>query len=171
VTDTNTPSLPSPDPQYKDTVTFNKKNLTIASLAVVVVVLIIIIVIVSLSSGDSNTIIEKSKDKVVSTDPSLKTIPPQTSPVVTNKYDDYLNHVLNNSGQANTWTKSQLIEFGDLVCGALDNGNTVSQVVLVLNNYAETNSDIELFAAVLYASINNICPQYISQLNTYINNA
>lgn len=97
------------------------------------------------------------------------TVPVQVPTKSTNKYDDYMDHVLNNSGQANSsWTKSQLIEFGDLVCGALDNRSSVRDVVNLMNQYAVTSSDTELFVSVLVGAVMNLCPEYQYDLESYI---
>lgn len=152
------PHPPSP-PEKKETVTFNKKNLAIAFLAVSIFILILAIVIPSSNSSSS-----------VTTDAPAPVItnPPYTPPAQ-NKYDQYMDHVLNNSGQANTWSKADVIEFGDLVCGALDNGNSVRQVVNLLEGYAKSSSDVEFFASVAFGAITYICPEYKSDLDYYLN--
>ena len=147
-----------PSPKDKDTVTFNKKNLAIAFLALALAILFIVILV----PGDNTS-------SPVATATPVATEPPITAAPV-NKYDQYMDHVYNNSGQANTWTKAQLIEFGDLVCGALDNGTTIPQVVNLLEGYAKTSSDVELFASVVYGSITYICPEYKYALNEYLAN-
>jgi len=147
-----------PSPKDKDTVTFNKKNLAIAFLAVAIAILAIVIIV----PGD------KSSSPATTAAP-IVTNPPVTAPPV-NKYDQYMNHVYNNSGQANTWTKAQLIEFGDLVCNALDNGTSIPRIVSLLEGYAKTNSDIELFASVAFGSITYICPEYKYALDEYLAN-
>lgn len=152
------PHPPSP-PEKKDTVTFNKKNLAIAFLAVSIIILIIAIAV----PGD------KSSSPVSTNAPApVVTNPPITAPPA-NKYDQYMDHVLNNSGQANTWSKADVIEFGDLVCQALDNGNSVRQVVNLLEGYAKTNSDVEFFASVAFGAITYICPEYTTALDAYLN--
>ena len=147
-------------PEKKDTVTFNKKNLAIAFLAVALFVLFIVLII----PGDKSS-------APVTTDAPAQTNPPYTVPVTqaVNKYDQYMDHVLNNSGQANTWSKADVIEFGDLVCQALDNGNSVRSVASLLNGYAKTTSDVEFFASVMFGSIKFLCPEYVSDLNYYLN--
>lgn len=148
-----------PSPKDKDTVTFNKKNLAIAFLAVAIAILVIVIA----ASGSNSS-------SPATTAAPIVTNPPITAAPATNKYDDYMNHVYNNSGQANTWTKAQLIEFGDLVCQALDQGTAIPRVVNLLSSYAKTTSDMELFASVLYGSITYICPEYKYALNEYLAN-
>ena len=60
----------------------------------------------------------------------LVTIPPttaaQSEPVEQNKYDKYLDFVLDNSGQAREWKESDLIETATLVCGAFDGGASLA---------------------------------------------
>lgn len=96
------------------------------------------------------------------------------APVITaapvNKYDQYYEHVLNNSGQANSMAKSRVIEFGDLVCQALDGGNSIAAVVNVVANASGTTSDMELGAAVIYGAITYLCPEYDSMLRAYLSN-
>lgn len=87
---------------------------------------------------------------------------------VTNKYDDYYAHVLKNSGQANTEPKADIIELGDLVCQSLDNNNSVRSVVTLLDDYAESTSDRELYAAIITGSIMYLCPEYSSDLQNYL---
>jgi hypothetical protein len=160
MTDFNPPSPPL-SPEKKDTVTLSKKNLAIAFFAAAFVLLFIVLAIPSSNSDDKSSVATDSIP--VATQP-----PVQTSPV--NKYDDYVNYVLNNSGKANTWSRADVIEFGDLVCQSLDNGNSIRSVVNLLNGYANSNSDAELFASVMIGSINNLCPEYKTDLNYYLNN-
>lgn len=149
---------PAPQPEKKETITFNKKNLAIAFLIVSIVVLILAIAI----PGDSN-----SSPATTAVSAPVVTNPPYTPPAE-NKYDQYMDHVLNNSGQANTWSKADVIEFGDLVCQALDKGNSIPSVVNLLEGYAKTNSDVEFFASVVFGSITYVCPEYKYQLNEYL---
>ena len=159
MSDLNIP--PAPQPEKKDTVTFNKKNLAIAFLALSLFVLFIVLII----PGDNS-----SAPKTTNAPAPVVTNPPITAAPVTNKYDDYMNHVLNNSGQANSWSKADVIEFGDLVCAALDKGNSISSVVNLLQGYAKSNSDIEFFASVAFGAITYICPEYKADLDAYLAN-
>jgi len=152
------PHPPAPQPEKKETITFNKKNLAIAFLVVSIVILILAIAI----PGDKDT----SPATTAAPAPVI-TNPPYTPPAE-NKYDQYMNHVLNNSGQANTWSKADVIEFGDLVCQALDKGNTIPSVVNLLESYTKTDSDVEFFASVVYGAINYVCPEYKYALNEYL---
>ena len=95
------------------------------------------------------------------------TAAPYVAPV-TNKYDDYYAHVLQNSGQANSEPKSDVIEFGDLVCQALDSGRSVQYVVTLLNGYADSISDQELYAAIITGAILYLCSEYNGQLQNYL---
>ena len=150
---------PAPQPNKKETITLNKKNLAIAFFAVAFFFLLIVILL----PGD------KSSSPATTAAP-IVTNPPITAAPVVNKYDQYMDHVLNNSGKANTWSKAQLIEFGDLVCQALDDGSSVRQVVNLMSSYAQNDSDIELFASVTFGAITYICPEYDSQLQAYLGN-
>jgi hypothetical protein len=152
------PHPPSPQPEKKDTVTFNKKNLAIAFLAVAIAFLAIIL----LASGSSST----SPD---TTEAPALTAPPVTAPPV-NKYDAYVEHVYNNSGQANSMTRGKLIEYGDIICEALDNGNSIPWIVNYLSNASTGQSDTELYASIIYGAITYICDEYKPALNEYLAN-
>jgi hypothetical protein len=154
MTELNPPSLP--EGNKKDTITFNKKNLSLAFSIVALVILVIILIAGSESSDDSSS----TKDTVAQQ--------PAPSPA-TNKYDDYMDHVLNNSGKANSWSKSDIIEFGDLVCQALDEGNSIRAVVNLLNSYASTTSDVEFFASIMTGAVIHICPEYKPAMSAYLN--
>lgn len=105
----------------------------------------------------------------------VKEVPQTTlapAPVVvpsSNKYEKYVEFVKSNSGQANSYTDSQLIETGDLVCNALDAGNQMSRITDILQNNAQNQSDLELYAAVMYGAIQHICPEYMDALRSYLN--
>jgi NADPH-dependent glutamate synthase beta subunit-like oxidoreductase len=157
MTELNPPSLPS-SPEKKDTVTFNKKNIIISTLVAVLAVVIFAIAVSGNSSDEVNT------DSV-----AVDTNPPAAPAPTTNKYDNYMDHVLNNSGKANSWNKSDIIEFGDLVCQALDEGNSVRAVVNLLNGYASTTSDVEFFASIMTGAVINICPEYKPAMSLYLN--
>jgi hypothetical protein len=147
-----------PSPKKKDTVTFNKKNIIISTLVAILAVIIFAVAVSGNSSDEVNT------DSV-----AVDTNPPAAPAPTNNKYDNYMDHVLNNSGKANSWSKSDIIEFGDLVCQALDEGNSIRAVVNLLNGYASTTSDVEFFAAVMTGAVINICPEYKPAMSAYLN--
>lgn len=149
---------PAPQPEKKDTLTFNKKNLAIAFLAVSIFILILAIVIPGSNSSSPAT--NNTPAPVITAAPA---------PVV-NKYDAYLEHMYNNSGQANTITKAELIKYGDLVCNALDSGRTIPWIVNYLSTNAADQSDLELFASLVYGSITYICNEYKADLSAYLAN-
>jgi len=149
---------PAPQPEKKDTLTINKKNFAIAFLAVALFILFVVV----LASGD------KSSSPATSAAP-IVTNPPITAPTV-NKYDAYLDHVYNNSGQANTTSKAKLIEYGDIICEALDRGNSIAWIVNYLSNGSSGQSDNELYASIIYGAITYICDEYKGDLNLYLNN-
>lgn len=134
------PHPPSP-PEKKDTVTLNKKNLTIFGLIAAISVLVIALIISNKGSDSSSS---STTDTTVSSISNT----PVTAPAQ-NKYDQYINHVLNQSGKANTWTDANLIEFGDLVCQSLDNGSSIRQVVDILGRNVRNDSDVVFFASVV----------------------
>lgn len=103
----------------------------------------------------------------------VKEVPQSTNaPVVTsgaNKYEQYVDFVKANSGQAYSYTDAQLIETGDLVCAALDSGKSIPTITQILEDTARNQSDIELFASVMYSAIQYICPEYKAALSSHLN--
>lgn len=151
-----TPPVPPVQPPKKD----NKFQIFAASFfALAVVILIIALVMPSSDSGSS----------VATTDTTDAPAPIITAAPV-NKYDQYYEHVLNNSGQANTMSKSDVIELGDLVCQALDQGNSIASVVQVVSNSSSDSSDVELGASAIYGAVTYLCPEYDSMMQAYLNN-
>jgi len=150
-----------PSPKKKETVTFNKKNLAIGFL----VTILIIFILALIGSGDSSDKVN-TDSIVVNTNPPAA---PSGSSSTKNKYDNYMDHVLANSGQANTADPSKLIEFGDLVCETLDEGNSVAYVAALLESYVAKKSDAELFAAVMTGAVLYICPEYKPAMSAYLN--
>ena len=98
------------------------------------------------------------------------TSPPITKPA-TNKYDDYVGFVRNNSGQGYTASTSEIVEAGDLVCSALDSGRSVQSVAKMMEELANTASDIEVYAAVLFGAVQYLCPEYYIQMSEYLASA
>jgi hypothetical protein len=140
----------------------NNSTVVVIAAAVAAVVITALIVFGMSSSGESSTDVA---DTAANTTPYVPTPEP-----VSNKYDKYYDHVLDNSGQANSMSKSDVIEFGDLVCQSLDNGNSVAAVVKILSDYSTDNSDVELSASVVFGAITYLCPEYRSNLQTYLGN-
>lgn len=102
----------------------------------------------------------------------LVTIPPttaaQSEPVEQNKYDKYLDFVLDNSGQAREWRESDLIETATLVCGAFDGGASLSGVVGVFSDNSTGSYDDELFAAIIGGAVTYICPEWASYVDSQL---
>lgn len=148
---------PPPAPESKS-IQDNEKFQKFALLAFLVAVFLLIVVLVV--PGDNNN----------SSPATTQYVAPSTTQYVppTNKYDDFYNHVINNSGKAYVYTKGEIIEFGEIVCSALDSGKSINQVVTVLEATSNDLNDMKLFAAIVYGAIHNICPQYISDLNYYL---
>lgn len=95
---------------------------------------------------------------------------PDTTAAQTNKYDLYYQHVLNNSGQANLVSKADVIQTGDLVCQALDAGNSIADVISVVDSTAETTSDAEYGASVIFGAVTYLCPEYDAMMRSYLRN-
>lgn len=92
------------------------------------------------------------------------------APVV-NKYEAYLNHVYNNSGQANTIDKADLISYGDTICSALNKGQSIPYIVGYLSDRSAGETDAALFASVIFGAITYICDEYKGDLNLYLSNS
>ena len=152
--DPPTPPTPTPKPGE------GMKQMGIIMALIAVVALLIGILLAS-SKNDSS-----SPDTTPAPAPVI-TLP--SAPAV-NKYDSYYNHVMNNSGQANTWSKADVIEYGDLVCQSLDNGSSIAQVVSVISNASNSTSDAELGASVVFGAITYLCDEYKLNLNAYLAN-
>jgi hypothetical protein len=148
------PLPPTPQSPKKD----NKTQILAASFFALAAAILVLVIVLPSSNSDSSG--------------SASTNAP--APVITaapvNKYDQYYEHVLNNSGQANSMAKSKVIEFGDLVCQALDEGNSVAQVVNVVSSAVGSTSDLELGAAVIFAAVKYICPEYQAMMDAYLSN-
>jgi hypothetical protein len=147
-----TPPMPPTQPQKKD----NKLQIIAAVFAGLA--FLGVIFAITMPSGNEFT-------------PTAATQAPQpvvTSPAI-NKYDAYYEHVLNNSGQANTAGKADVIEFGDLVCQSLDAGRSIAAITELVANASSSTSDMELGAAVIYGAVKHLCPEYDSMLRAYLN--
>lgn len=157
MSDFNSPTPPAPAPQRNNDVF---KYVAVGLLAAVVALLVALV-----ASGSGSGSSEKSA-------PATTTpVPVETTPApVENKYDLYYEHVLNNSGQANSMSKSDVIEFGDLVCQTLDEGYSIERVVRVLAEASTSTSDQELSASVMYGAITYLCSEYKSALAAYLGN-
>ncbi len=149
---------PAPQPEKKDTLTVNKKNFAIAFLAAAIAILAIVLI----ASGDNS-----SNSSTITTEAPVFTAAP--APAV-NKYDAYLEHVYNNSGQANTISKASLIEYGDTICESLNSGRSIPWIVNYLSQASSGYSDNALFASVIYGAITYICDEYKPALNAYLAN-
>jgi hypothetical protein len=157
MSDTPTPLAP-PAPPTNNNNDDTKKYLIFFLSAVVVVLLIAVL----LANRDI------SKPAAVETTTTVEQVENTVKP--TNKYDDYYQHVMNNSGKAQTELRSDVIELGDLVCGALDKGNTFSAITSTLGAASSGQSDNEYFASIVYGAVKFICPEYYSAMSAYLGN-
>lgn len=123
--------------------------------------------VLSLSACGKETII---KEVLVTTPVTEAPAPDTTSYVApsTNKFDEYLYDLRDFSGKANTMDDAFLIEFGSLVCDAFDTGSSLEDVIKVLSNYSDGNSDDELYAGVIMSAVVNICPEHRSMVESGI---
>ena len=152
------PSVPPAQPPKKD------YKLQIIAASLFALAIAILVFAIAMPSGS-----DSGKDRVTAdTAGSTYEKPAATTPV--NKYDSYYQHVLNNSGRANSMSKSDVIQLGDLVCQAFDDGNSVAAVVDVMSSVSSNSSDIELAAAAMWGATEYICPEYKPMMQAYLNN-
>ena len=148
-----TPPVPPAPAPKKD----NKVQILAASFfGLAVAVLVLAIALPSSNKSDNSN--------AVSTPVST----PDVMPV--NKYDSYYEYVLNESGRANSMSKSDVIKLGDLVCQAFDEGNSASAVINVMARASSDSSDVDLAAAALWGATEYLCPEYKAMVQAYLNN-
>ncbi len=153
-----TPPLPSMEQPKKDANGMKQMGIIMVLLAAVALLIGIL-----LASRDGSS-------APAATNPPAPVQTYAPAPVV-NKYEAYLDHVYNNSGQANTITKADLIEYGDTICSALDNGRTIPYIVGYLSNSSSGETDAALYASVIFGAITYICDEYKGDLNLYLSNS
>jgi hypothetical protein len=99
------------------------------------------------------------------------TTPATDAPAVTpssNKYDDYLAAVLNNSAQARSWDESDLLELGTTVCQTFDEGGTLDGVITIFSQYSNGKYDDELFSAIIAGSVIYLCPEWSDYVSSQL---
>ena len=153
-----TPPVPPMEQPKKDANGMKQMGIIMILLAAVALLLGILIA----SRDDSST--------PPATNPPAPVQTYAPAPVV-NKYEAYLNHVYNNSGQANTIDKADLISYGDTICSSLDNGRTIPYIVSYLSDRSAGETDAALFASVIFGAITYICDEYKGDLNLYLSNS
>ena len=120
-------------------------------------------VVIALAGCGKETVIKE----VLVTTPPTEAPAPAVEPD-SNKYDQYLDFVNDNSAQARQWTEADLLEMATLVCGAFDNGASLSAVVDVFSNSSTGRYDDELFAAIIGGSVTYLCPEYQSMVQSQL---
>ena len=118
----------------------------------------------ALTSCGKETVIRE----VLVTTPTPATEAPAETQPKSNKYDQYIEFVLDNSGQARDWTESDLIETATLVCGAFDDGASLDSVVTVFSNNSSGDYDNELFAAIIGGAVTYLCPEWQGYVNSQL---
>ena len=150
-----TPPVPPIEQPKKDA-----NGMKLMGIIMVLLAAVALLIGILIASGSNNS------DSSTNTAPApVETYAP--APVV-NKYDAYLDHVYNNSGQANTISKATLIEYGDTICSALDNGRSISYIVDYLSDSSSGDTDAALYASVIFGAITYICDEYKGDLNLYL---
>lgn len=146
------PPLPPVQPPKKD------NSILILAVALIAIAVIAVVTFITRTSGNDTG----------------SNVAPTPEPVITaapiNKYDAYYEHVLNESGRANSMSKSDVIRLGDLVCEAFDEGYSAGNVVDVMAKASSDSSDVELAAAALWGAATYLCPEYEPMMKSYLNN-
>lgn len=148
------PPAPTPPQPQKAT---NLRQFGLVMFLIAAVALLLGILIASNRKSSTPTITTTTVPVTVTEAPTL------------NKYDQFLEHMYNNSGTANTTSKADLISYGNIVCGALDQGRSIRFIVNYLSNRSTGRADNELYAALIYGSITYLCPEYTGDLHLYLN--
>ena len=120
-----------------------------------------LLVVLSLAGCGKETVIKEV----------LVTTPATDAPAVapsSNKYDDYLAAVLNNSAQARTWSESDLLELGTIVCQTFDDGGTLDGVITIFSQYSNGKYDDELFSAIIAGSVIYLCPEWSDYVSSQL---
>jgi len=101
----------------------------------------------------------------------LVTTPPTEAPATTesNKYDNYLVFLYENSAQAREWTDADLLELGTIVCEVFDNGGTIQGVIETFSDYSNGKYDDDLYTAVIAGSVMYICPEWADYVQSQLN--
>jgi len=152
-----TPPVPPMEQPKKDA-----NGMKLMGIIMVLLAAVALLVGILIASGDDSS-------SPAATNPAAPAQTYAPAPVV-NKYEAYLNHVYNNSGQANSINKSDLIGYGDTICSALDNGRTIPYIVSYLSDNSSGETDAALYASVIFGAITYICDEYKGDLNLYLSN-
>jgi hypothetical protein len=150
-----TPPVPPMEQPKKDA-----NGMKLIGIIMVLLAAVALLVGILVASGD-----ESSAPAATNPPGPAQTYAP--TPVV-NKYEAYLNHVYNNSGQANTIDKADLISYGDTICSALNKGQSIPYIVSYLSDRSAGETDAALFASVIFGAITYICDEYKGDLNLYL---
>lgn len=135
---------------------FLQKNVWLAALTVAVIVLAVATFVTREDSGSSA--------------PTFDSSAPIEDSQTRNKYDDYYQYVLNSSGMANSENKASVLEFGDFVCGLLDDGFSVGDIIEEMRQYTSGSMfTSEYAAAVLLGATTYLCPEHKILVNDYLN--
>lgn len=144
-----TPPVP---PAQKNT----QRNVWLAALVAAIAVLAVVI-FVTQSGSDSDSSPSFNSSAVIEDSQSR------------NKYDDYYQSVLNASGMANSESKASVLEFGDFVCGLLDDGFSVGEILEEMRKYTTGSMfTSEYAAAVMLGAVTYLCPEYKVLVEDYV---
>lgn len=103
------------------------------------------------------------KEVLVTSPPEVLQETPQA-----NKYDAYIEYVVNSSAQARSWSESDLLELGTLVCQSFEEGLSFSDIIQIFSNNSSGLYDDELYASVFAAAVTFLCPEYKSYVDAQL---
>lgn len=132
--------------------------------AVLLGFVVVLFLIGSLSSDSSSS---TASDTTVVTQPT----PEDTYVAPTYTPEEQFLMDIHNVGDYNIdrQSDSSLVDMGHNVCGALNSGGTVTELVQYLTNSGAIDGIEETAGVLIGASIRDLCPEYTGQMNDFIN--
>ena len=138
-------------------------NKTVKQISMVLVGFAVVVFLVGNLSSDSKS--SSAPDTAVTTAPPVDTYVPPTPK------EQFLSDInsLNDPIIAQT-SDSELWSLATNTCSALDQGNSVTNLINYLaNSGAMTNDNAKSIGEIIGASVKDVCPSHLSELQDYIN--
>lgn len=100
----------------------------------------------------------------------LVTTPPvETSAPELNKFDQYLEFMYAESGQARSWTEDDLLEIGTTVCDVFAQGGTIDKLIEIFAESSTGAYDDEMYSAMIAGAVMFLCPEYTDYVKDQLN--
>lgn len=109
---------------------------------------------------------ETIREVLVTVPPVAATEAPETD---VNKFDAYLEMLYSESAQARSWTESDLLELGTLVCDVFDQGGNLDKLLDIFVENSTGAYDDELYSAVIAGSVLYLCPEHAATVQDQLN--